>query len=823
MKKNTLFFASLLSMLFAYGQTSRENETQKAIYRLAPERINDLVHTKLDVKFDYAKAYLYGKAWITLRPHFYATDSLRLDAKGMNIDEVAILQNGKSKALVFDYSDSLNLKIKLDRLYKASEPYTIYIKYTAKPNEFNAQGSAAITDAKGLYFINPTGEDKNKPTQIWTKGETEASSVWFPTIDRTNQKTTQEILMTVPARYVTLSNGKLISQKKNIDGTRTDYWKMDLPHSPYLFFMGVGDFAIVKDTYKGKEVNYYVEKPYEKVARRIFGNTPEMMSFFSKKLGVEYPWVKYSQMTGRDYVSGAMENTTATLHTDALQQNARELSDGNRFEDYVSHELFHQWFGDLVTAESWSNLTVNESFANFSEVLWNEYKYGKDAGDHHNYTDLLTYLNSRSETKDLVRFNYKSQEDMFDAVSYHKGGRILNMLRHYVGEDAFFKALNLYLTRHKFKNAEAHELRLIFEEVTGKDLTWFWNQWYFGSGHPKLDVSYGYDEASKMATVSINQTQGDKLFKLPVAIDIYTGKTKTRHTVWLENKTDSFSFPVSAKPELINFDGEKILLVEKKENKTIYNYIHQYDNAKTYVHRREAIDYAVRRKDQAEAKTFLLNALNDPYFELRERVLKSLRPADLDKASVSTIEAIARKDAKRTTRAAAIDLLGTLNNVTYTDLFLTGTKDSSYSVAGASLIALSSVDEAKAIGLLPELQKDAKGRLKTAIELVQVLTKGEADFDEMTKKFDEGSIVKKINEYRAYVTFLAKVNNTENFKKGIDKVIAFRDVLGSFNPAAKETVNGHLKNLQQKKASLRTSSNADAIDAQIKYIEEKIK
>jgi aminopeptidase N len=528
-------------------------------------------------------------------------------------------------------------------------------------------------------------------------------------------------------------------------------------------------------------------------------------------------------MTGRDYVSGAMENTTATLHSDYLQQNARELADGNKYEDYISHELFHQWFGDLVTAESWSNLTVNESFANFSEVLWNEYKYGKDAGDHHNYNDLQTYLNSRSEDKNLVRFNYQQQEDMFDAVSYHKGGRTLNMLRNYLGEDGFFKALNVYLTRFKFKNAEAHDLRLVFEEVTGKDLTWFWNQWYFGSGHPKLDVIYGYDENSKTATVSITQTQEDKIFKLPVAIDIYTGKNRTRHNVWLQNKTDSFSFAVSTTPDLINFDGDKILLTEKKENKTLANYQTQYSTAKTYVDRREAIDYAIKRKEQPECKLLLRAGLADPYFEIRERVLKALRPTDVDSAIIKTIEQIAVKDAKRTTRAAAIDVLSTFNNNKYNELFLAGTKDSSYTVAGASLAALATIDEAKAVALLPELQKDAKGRLKTALELVQVLTKTDADFEEVTKKFDEGSIIKKINEYRSYLTYLGRVNNTENFKKGVEKIVAFRDALIAFNPAAKEGINNQLKNLQQKKLLLKTAANAAAIDEQIKFIDQKIK
>ena len=369
--KKTLFLLALISApLFMLAQIDAEpkDTSWKKILRESNPKINNLVHTKLDVKFDYAKAYLYGKAWITLKPHFYNTDSLLLDAKGMEIKEVSILKGASKSKLKYDY-DGMQLRITLDKMYKGGENSTIYIDYTSKPNELTVKGSAAITDAKGLYFINPKGEDKDKPTQIWTQGETEANSVWMPTIDKPNQKTTEEIYITVPSKYVTLSNGLLVSQKTNADGTRTDYWKMDLPHAPYLFFMGVGEFSIIKDSYKGKEVSYYVEKEYAPVARTIFGHTPEMIKFYSEKLGVEYPWQKYAQIVGRDYVSGAMENTTATLHQESAYQNARELTDGVGWESTIAHELFHQWFGDLVTAESWSHITVNESFANYSETF----------------------------------------------------------------------------------------------------------------------------------------------------------------------------------------------------------------------------------------------------------------------------------------------------------------------------------------------------------------------------------------------------------------------------------------------------------------------
>ena len=213
-----MFFISIS----ATAQHMPQKDTSwKKEYRATATRINDLVHTKLDVKFDFNQSYLIGKAWVTLKPHFYNTDSLLLDAKGMDLHKVAVVKGASIKDLKYSY-DGWQINIKLDKEYKGGEAYTIFVDYTSKPNEVKVKGSAAINDAKGLYFINPKGEDKTKPTQIWTQGETEANSVWFPTIDKPNQKTTEEILMTVPAKYITLSNGKLVRQKKNADGTRTD-------------------------------------------------------------------------------------------------------------------------------------------------------------------------------------------------------------------------------------------------------------------------------------------------------------------------------------------------------------------------------------------------------------------------------------------------------------------------------------------------------------------------------------------------------------------------------------------------------------------------
>ena len=819
-----MFFISIS----ATAQHMPQKDTSwKKEYRATATRINDLVHTKLDVKFDFNQSYLIGKAWVTLKPHFYNTDSLLLDAKGMDLHKVAVVKGASIKDLKYSY-DGWQINIKLDKEYKGGEAYTIFVDYTSKPNEVKGKGSAAINDAKGLYFINPKGEDKTKPTQIWTQGETEANSVWFPTIDKPNQKTTEEILMTVPAKYITLSNGKLVSQKKNADGTRTDYWKMDLPHAPYLFFMGVGDFAKVTDKWKGKEVSYYVDKEYAPVARKIFGLTPEMISYFSKITGVEYPWVKYSQMTAHDYVSGAMENTTATLHSDAAQQDARELVDGNAWESTIAHELFHQWFGDYVTTESWSNITVNESFANYSETLWNEYKYGKDAGDEQNYTDMQGYLFSNSNKKDLVRFYYSDKEDVFDAVSYNKGGRILHMLRNYVGDAAFFKALNLYLTTNKFKSAEAQQLRLAFEEVTGRDLNWFWNQWYYGSGQPALDIKYGYDAATKNASVIVNQTQaGDKIFKLPVAIDVYEGGQKTRHQVWVENKSDTFYFKSEEKPDLINFDGDKVLLCTKKENKTLDEYINQYKYAGNYLDRREAIDFAAKNQTDEKAIGLLNAALKDKYFKLRQYVIQKI---DLKKKDVAalvepSLADIAKKDEKTVVRADAIAKLSTYKNENYIPLFKAAVSDSSYSVSGNALSALFELDSAGAVSEAKKLSAlPAKGSLSDAITDIMIASGDESYAEVIFSEFEKlGLTQKKFGLMQSIGSFVGKSKNLQLVKKGIDAIVKFRDAIPeAFKVQTDPFINGMLlKGLVNQKKEAGLIEQADYILSMLPEADKK--
>ncbi|HKG05660.1 MAG TPA: M1 family aminopeptidase [Pedobacter sp.] len=780
--RELLIRSAVIGLLFTLTATSLWAQTEKntasnaaADFRGSAPKINALVHTKLDVKFDYAKRHLTGKEWVTLKPYAYATDSLTLDAKGMDIRNVSLVNGKAMQALKYSYDQEF-LKIQLGKKFQAGESYTIYIDYTAKPDELKVKGSAAITDAKGLYFINPDSAVAGKPVQIWTQGETEASSAWFPTIDKPNQKTTAEISITAPAKYVTLSNGKLVSQVKNINGTRTDTWKMDLPHSPYLFMMAVGNFKIYRDKWKEKEVSYYLEPAYAPYAKQIFGNTPEMIDFYSKTLGVDYPWNKYSQIVVRDYVSGAMENTTATLHGAYVQRTPREMLDENfgQAESTIAHELFHQWFGDYVTAESWSNLTVNESFANYSEVLWAEHKYGKDVADAHNYEDMAQYLGSDKDAlKNLVRYHYVDKEEVFDLVSYQKGGRILHMMRNYLGDKVFFKGMNIYLKQNAFKNGEAHQLRLAMEEASGKDLNWFFNQWYFNSGHPKVTIDYAWDAASKTQKVTIKQLQPD-IFTVPMAIDIYSGSNKKRHQVTLTGAQQTFSFASAVKPDFVNVDADKVLLWDKEDHKSIAEFAAQYSQAPLFADRLEAIDAGAKNKKTPDGTKILLSALNDKFYALRLQALDSVDTQDAEfmKSALPLIQKMATADPSTLVQAKAITTLGYAKSAADLPLFNKGLDSKSYAVQGASLMALALQQGPEALTAAKKLEKDNKKELTEAIIQVYARFGSAAELPFVTEGFSQMGTQDQVSLVPAYLYMLSKTDDINELKKVVDTVKA---------------------------------------------------
>ncbi len=669
---------------------------EKGPYNPEATRHFQLLNTTLHVAPDWAKEHLHGTAILTLSPHFYPQNEVTLDAKGFDLHRVGLLNLKDTLDLKHGY-DGQKLTVQLGKTYQRGDRFQLVIRYTARPNDLPKGGSQAITDDKGLYFINAAGTDPYKPRQLWTQGETEASSCWFPTFDAPNVKTTQDLYFTVDTALATLSNGRLVAQQVNKNGTRTDYWKQEKPHAPYLFMIAAGRFQVVKDEWKGLKVDYYMEPEYAPYARDIFGHTPEMIGFFSDLLDFPFPWEKYSQVVVRDFVSGAMENTSATVFMEELNVDRRSLLDSD-WEGIIAHELFHQWFGNVVTCESWANLALNEAFATYAEYLWAAHKHGNDEAALVWKGELDSYLReSEDKQEPIVRYHYHDREDMFDSHSYAKAGMMLHLLRNYLGDPAFFESLRRYLKQHAYKATEIHHLRLVFEEVSGQDLNWFFDQWFMKPGHPSFFVKDSYDNGE--LTLTVAQTQDPAytpIYRIHVDVDVWHGGKATRHRLEVTEKEQYFTFKVPGPPQCVLFDPESLIPGLVDHIKPSDYFLFQAQAAGNVLHRLDALDQFKNALDEPGVPELMLKALDDPFWKARETAIGAFARYEGSQQGLvlEKLKTLALNDPKAAVRAAAVNVLASLGP--FTNIFSQTLQDSSYEVMAYSLYALAIHEPAKA-------------------------------------------------------------------------------------------------------------------------------
>jgi len=784
------FFSLLSLMCFAivsYAQSPSKDTIQEItldtltisapagpqVYRGAAPKLWEIVHTRIALSFNFKEKTADAKEWIKLHPYFYPTDTLVLDAKSMHIDSVAIIQKKVVTPLNYTYEND-QLKIFFGCIHSSTDTLELYLKYTAFPYDEGKGGSAAIVDDRGLYFINTDYSVPHKPAEIWTQGETESNSHWMITIDKPNTRFTSQVELTVPDSFVTLSNGNMIKQVIG-KGTHTDIWKMDMPIQAYAVMFAIGKYAIIKDRWKNKEVNYYVEPEYAPYAKKMFNNTAEMMGYFSERTGVPYPWSKYSQVVARDYVSGAMENTSASLFGEFMNQNPREMADKNS-EDIVSHELFHQWFGDYVTAKSWSNLTINESFANYGEQLWRTHKYGKASGDELAYNDLLGYIGTAAiNDPQLVRFHYDSREDMFDQISYNKGGSVLRYLNSLIGDAAFDKAMNLYLTKNALHSAEAHNWRMAVEDATGQDWNWFFDEWYFHPGHPVLKVAYNYNDAAKTLGVSVSQTQNDSpfLYQLPLKTSVIYGNDLEVVDWKLSKRKDTFTYAYrDGKRPVVVPDCLHVLPGEIKDGKKPEQWAAQFAHSNDYISRRLAVVAAGKLLPDSISQAIIDMGLGDVLPSIRKLTLTQLKNASSEKYHkkwTAKVRQLSVSDSNKLVRAEAFGVLGAWKVTAAKEDMFAALYDSSYIVSGTALDAIGKMDKDTAYMLSKKLMTtDPKSTLdyviwmnigsKGADEDIALL-EAHAPYVQGTKQF---SLATAMNNY------LKNVKSDASFKRCID-------------------------------------------------------
>ncbi len=518
------------------------------------DRVVDIVHVKIELHIDVEARRVRGTVTHTVRPLNDGTRHVTFDAVDMTISGVTV----NRREAGFEY-DGQALTVDIGEGRRRGQELTIAVTYEAAPRI-------------GMYFIGPDEGYPEKPRQVWTQCQDEDTRFWLPCFDHPSEKFTSDVMVTVPAGWFALSNGRLLQEKENRDGTRTYHWHQDRPHPAYLLTIAAGEFARVDGGGERIPIEYYVESKDIEAAQRTFARTPEMVALFEKLTGAAYPWAKYSQVVVRDFVFGGMENTSATTMTENILLDAKATRDFDS-DDLISHELAHQWFGDLLTCRDWSHGWLNEGFATYFELLWDEHHHGIDRYRQGVMENTRLYLDERYR-RPIVTNVFREPIDIFDRHLYEKGSLVLHMLRGELGDDRFFRSIERYVREHAEQNVITQDLVDSIAAETGRSLEWFFDQWVYRPGHPKLKVAWSWDEEKGLAAVSVKQTQdtsdGTPVFRFGVTIDFRKGRGRpVSFRVEVTRAEEQFVFPLPWKPDLCRFDPYGWVLKELEWEKSV--------------------------------------------------------------------------------------------------------------------------------------------------------------------------------------------------------------------------------------------------------------
>lgn len=716
--RNLAGFVAVLSLfLVLLGATPLSHADEP----FARSKDYDLEHSRISLRFDLDQKKVIGDVTHTLTI-LRDTQSITFDSAGLQIQSVTL----NKLAATFETSED-KLRIALPKPAKPGEKFTVEIKYQGKP-------------AKGLFFVLPDKDYPNRLRQIWTQGESEDTRYYLPTYDYPNDRLTTETILTVPADWLTVSNGKLISVTDAGGGLKTWTWRESQPSSTYLITVVAGELAEARDSWKNIPVTYYAPKDRADRLTVNYGRTPAMIDLFSRKLGVDYPWEKYAQSMVDDFVVGGMENSSATTNTSSSLRHPKLVPELLDDEDpLISHELAHQWFGDLVTCKDWGHVWLNEGFATFMESVWTEAHFGKDAADYNRWEASRRWFSMTGlYAKPIVRHDFDDSSE-FDANAYDKAGWVLYMLRHQLGEDAFYAGLKHYLEVNRGKNVVTADLTKAIEEATHTNVDRFFSQWIYGAGAPKLEVSYTYDETKKQVALTVKQTQKREgyvgLFHLPVDVEVTNAAGPKLYNIIVSKESESFSLPSETAPRMVLFDkGTQILKsVEFKKDKK--EWLYQLKNASELADRADAAVALGKLKNDDEAAAALGEALRTDKTDgvrisaagalgelgsaaaskqlldslssatqpwVRSRLVEALGKFKDEPAIKAKLEAMARGDSSYLTRAAALQAIGRMKTPNAFDVLTAAVNGDSPDgfLRNAALRSFGSLGDDKAVPLL---------------------------------------------------------------------------------------------------------------------------
>jgi aminopeptidase N len=677
-----------------------------------PSHDYDTRHIVLNLHFDWAHEQAIGTATISLSPLVKDLRSVEFDAANMTFASVKVVSGA---ALKYE-TEPQKIRITLDRAYQPSENLTLVIDYHTNgpvPRLVGLVGG-------GLKFIQPTAGDPTRPRQIWSQGESEYNHYWFPCYDHPNDFFTSEIFATVEKPLSVISNGKLLETRNNPDGTRTFHWKIDQPHASYLTSIIVGEFTPIVQDYAGIPVitNVYPSEVTE--GKVTAARMADMVKFFSEKTGLKYPYAKYAQTMVRDF-PGGMENISATTQTDNMIHDARteldQTSDG-----LESHELAHQWFGDYVTCRSWSDIWLNESFATYFQAMWDEHHLGHDD---FLYLDVKSnqdqYYNAWRQglRRPIVTKNYTDPDAVFDTYAYPRGGAVLHMLRTYLGEDNWWRAINHYLTKYANQPVDTEQFRIAIEESTGQSMDWFFDEWLYRMGHPVFQISKTYDAGAKKLMLTVKQTQQPDpdsqypqvtFFRTPVDIEVVTATGAHIERVNIAPKAEqTFALAADSDPLLVNFDYGDTLIKQLEFKKTNEELVYQTAHDQDVMGRMWALKSLTERmQDEATlpperdkiATQLAATLTGDKFWGMRLEAATALTNGG-EIARKALIAAAHDENAR--VRARAIGALGASKDPALADLYKTALNDRSYAVIRAAALALGQTKVPESYAVLTKL------------------------------------------------------------------------------------------------------------------------
>lgn len=615
------------------------------------DRPVDLVHLRLDLDVDLVGESVSGRATVDLKALRDVT-AIRFDAVDFAVSGVTVARGSKAPGPATYTNDGKTIEVSPGKsVLKRGEAATVRIRYViTRPK-------------KGLHFVHPSQAEPDIHHTLWSQGEAIFTRYWIPCFDHPNEMQTTEMVVTVPPGNEAISNGRLVSRKENPNGTLTFHWLQDKPHTIYLVSLVVGKFHVERQSWRGRPVTYYVPPRCREYVKNTFGNTTRMLDFFSDRIGVEYPWDKYAQVCA-EHFGGGMENTSATtLETGILHDDRAHVD--TRADELVSHELAHQWFGDLVTCANWSHLWLNEGYATYLETVWDGFDLGPDAFALRMH-DMARIALVAGKKWPILDRTYRSPGEMFDGRAYPKGAWVLHMLRHRVGDDGFWRSTRRYLIDNKHQPVETSDFRKAFEAETGRSLERFFYDWVERAGHPELAVRYEWDEGKSTAYLRVEQTQKADPFEFPLELEFRVpGQEPLSFTRMVRDRKHRFSFPLPGLPDRVRVDPNNVVLKKITEDKPRELWAKQLTDDPNPVGRIRAVEYFADLKSKTDQRLLVEALQREPFWGVAVEIVKalggSLKPISRD----ALLAALSHEDA-RVRRVAAGELGNFKNDKTVT-------------------------------------------------------------------------------------------------------------------------------------------------------------